>query len=124
MVKFKNNIPQFKKIFKKNTQDAVEAMAIEAHAGVQYMMLHGYNDLHPNRKGGGFHTEIYDTGALFRDLRAEAEGNEIHIGNTLDYSQYVHDGTWKLQGRPYITDGVTSAADLEGAASKELKKGL
>lgn len=124
MVKFKNNIPEFKKKFVENAKSAVEEMAAEAHASVQYMMLHGYSDPHPNRNGPGFHTEIYDTGALFKDLRAEVEDNHFRIGNTLDYATYVHEGTWKLQGRPYITDGVMHVADLEGVAAEELKKGM
>lgn len=102
----------------------MQAMAIEAEASVRFMMLHGYNDPHPNRKGGGFHTEIYDTGALFNDVRAEIDGDDVHIGNTLYYAQYVHDGTHKLRGRPYITDGITTVADFESVVAKELKKGM
>ena len=99
-------------------------MAVEAHASVQYMMLHGYSDPHPNRAGGGFHTEIYDTGALFRDLRAEVKEDSFHIGNTLHYATYVHNGTYKLAGRAYITDGVTQVAELEEVAAAEIQKGM
>lgn len=127
-MKLTNNLPKIEKQMRKNVENALVAMGDDAVTSIQYMMLYGYSDPHPNRgkgKNNGYHTQIYDTGALFRDVQYHIDDqNTIHVGNTLYYASYVHEGTRKLKGRPYITDGCTTVADFEGVAKKELKKGL
>lgn len=77
--------------------------------GVQEKMLYGYNDPH----GSDGHTEIVDTGRLFDSIQAEVKRVsqntvDINVGATgeTNYAVYVHEGTHKLKGRPFITDGV------------------
>ena len=77
--------------------------------GVQEKMLYGYNDPH----GSDGHTEIVDTGRLFDSIQAEVKRVsqntvDINVGATgeSNYAVYVHEGTHKLKGRPFITDGV------------------
>lgn len=56
----------------------------------------------------GTHTAIRDTGALMQDVQYEVDtaDKSVLIYNTLDYALYVHEGTSKLQGRPYLVDGI------------------
>lgn len=76
---------------------------------VQEKILYGYNEAH----GEDGHTEIVDTGRLFESIDAEAERKsqnlvEVTVGATGEtpYAVYVHNGTRKLKGRPFITDAV------------------
>lgn len=75
-------------------------------------MLYGYHT--PHGKDG--HTEIVDTGALFDSIEAETKKSSMNayttnVGSSLKYASYVHDGTSKLQGRPFISDGIMAASD-------------
>ena len=77
--------------------------------GVQEKMLYGYND----PLGSDGHTEIVDTGRLFDSIQAEVKRVsqntvDINVGATgeTNYAVYVHEGTHKLKGSPFITDGV------------------
>ena len=76
---------------------------------VQEKILYGYNDPH----GPDGHTEIVDTGRLFDSIKGEVKRvsqNTVDVrvgatGNT-PYAIFVHNGTRKLKGRPFIRDGV------------------
>lgn len=58
----------------------------------------------------GYDRPIWRTGDLQRDVRAkvDAEGMRVTVGNTLNYAPFVHDGTSKMAGRPYLRDAVLS----------------
>lgn len=58
----------------------------------------------------GYDRPIWRTGDLQRDVRAkvDAEDMSVTVGNTLEYAAYVHDGTSKMAGRPYLRDAVLS----------------
>ena len=91
--------------------EEIKTTLVEA---VQEKMLYGYNDRH----GSDGHTEIVDTGRLFdsidADVRRVSQNTvEIKVGSTGDtnYSVYVHEGTHKLKGRPFITDGVEESTE-------------
>ena len=78
----------------------------------------------------GYGKPIRQTGDLQRDVQYAVEGNELILGNTLDYSLYVHeghaghsvklkDGNWitlpggYTKGRPYIRDALFSRNNME-----------
>ena len=72
-------------------------------------ILYGYHDPH----GADGHTEIVDTGRLFDSIEAEVKRvsqntADIRVGATGEtpYAVFVHNGTRKLKGRPFIRDGV------------------
>ena len=76
---------------------------------VQEKILYGYHDPH----GDDGHTEIVDTGRLFDSIEAEVKRDSqntvtVTVGSTGDtpYSIFVHNGTRKLRGRPFITDAL------------------
>lgn len=89
-----------------DTAEEVKEILVEA---VQEKILYGYNDRH----GPDGHTEIVDTGRLFDSIEADVRrvsqnAYETTVGSTGDtpYSIFVHQGTRKLKGRPFITDAV------------------
>lgn len=101
-----------------NCQEAMEAVGEILVEAVQNRILYGYNDLH----GDPPHTEIVDTGALFDSIGAEVEKVSQNtftttVGAGTSYAGYVHDGTSKLKGRPFLTDG---AMDAKGAVVNTL----
>lgn len=70
----------------------------------------------------------YDTGQLYRNVQSgNLENDSIEVGNTLHYAPFVHDGTSRMAGRPYIRDslmGRYAVESLKTAAGDELKKGF
>lgn len=91
------------------TDSAARQLEGDLVEAVQEKILYGYKD--PHGKDG--HTEIVDTGRLFDSIDAEVKRVsqntvDITVGSTGDtpYSVYVHNGTRKLKGRPFIKDGV------------------
>lgn len=74
---------------------------------VRYQMLTGYNEPH----GDDGHTEIYDTGRLYESIQANVETNlrlfhRVTVGSSVPYAIYVHNGTYRLHGRPFIRDAM------------------
>lgn len=87
----------------------VEADLVEA---VQEKILYGYKEPH----GADGHTEIVDTGRLFDSIQAEVKRVsqntvDVTVGSTgsTPYAVYVHNGTRKLKGRPFITDAINES---------------
>lgn len=69
---------------------------------------------------------IWKTGALHNDVqKANRSQKSIEVGNTLHYSLFVHEGTYKMAARPYMRDSLTTtqaAQQISNAALQELKK--
>ena len=101
---------------------AIAAMAVEA---VQGNMLYGYTDVHglPDNP----HTEIVDTGRLFDSISAQIVRQSqntytISVGTNVPYAIYVHEGTRKLKGRPFITDAMSrNYSSIESAIVRTLR---
>lgn len=95
-----------------NLRQAATNMGEIARDAVQYQMLWGYTDVHglPDNP----HTEIVDTGRLFDSIQAQvnpinANVYQTVVGTYVPYAIYVHEGTYKLKGRPFITDGINAS---------------
>lgn len=101
----------------------ISQIAVEA---VQWQMLWGYHDVHGNPP----HTEIVDTGRLFDSItgsvnRISDNYYQTVVGTDVPYAVYVHEGTYKLKGRPFITDGLASAnSDIQAAIRAAIKRGF
>ena len=72
---------------------------------------------------------IWLTGDLQRDVSFEAHESEhaVDVGSSLNYATYVHEGTSRMRGRPYITDAMTSASGadaIRAAAESALRQGF
>lgn len=108
---FKDNSTIIVSDIRRATKEATDSMAKDVVDAIQYQILYGYKDRH----GADGHTEIVDTGALFDSIKAEVRKSsqntyDITAGTDKDYAVYVHNGTRKLKGRRFITDGINKAA--------------
>lgn len=99
-----------------NADEACEKAKELAVEAIQEKILYGYSTPH----GRDGHTEIVDTGRLFDSITAEVvkesenlwtvqagASSEAGRRENVDYAVYVHEGTYKLEARPFITDAVT-----------------
>lgn len=109
-----------------NSKAAMDAAGEAMVEAVQEKMLYGYHDMH----GQPPHTEIVDTGRLFESIQAAVKRDSqnaysTEVGTDVPYAIYVHEGTYKLRGRPFITDGVLdSRPKLKDILSEKLKAGF
>ena len=100
-----------------NVERALNAMGIKAVNLILYQMRQGYGK------------PIRQTGDLQRDVSYEVNGRDrtVTVGNSLEYAPYVHDGTYKMEGRPYIKDALTGEGhtkQLQQVAAAYLKEGF
>ena len=100
-----------------NVPAALHAMGIKAINLILRQMRQGYGK------------PIRITGDLQRDLNYQVDESEqtVTVGNSLKYAPYVHEGTSRMAGRPYIRDGLTGpshAAQLQKVAEEYLKQGF
>lgn len=117
-ITFKDNSGKVLTQLNGNTQAALDAMGAKAVNLILYQMRQGYGK------------PIRQTGDLQRDVRYEVEAsgkNTVDVGNTLKYAPFVHEGTYKMQGRPYIRSALSGSAQtskLKEVAEEYLKKGF
>ncbi len=76
----------------------------------------------------GYGKPIRQTGDLMRDVQYEVERggeNTVDIGNSLEYAPFVHDGTCKMAGRPYLRDAIMGGRGaIQSIAEQYLKQGF
>lgn len=121
-VKFKSEV----NIVRSKVTDALESASNELKEKsiewVQEKMLYGYSDPH----GPDGHTEIVDTGATFESVDADTQRNSqdsytVKAGVQTDYAVYVHNGTRKLKGRPFLRDAMMEhVSDIETIMKKHM----
>lgn len=104
--------------------DAAKDIAGIAVDAVHEQMLYGYHDWH----GDPPHTEIVDTGRLYDSITADLKrvsdnAYTVSVGTDVPYAIYVHEGTYKLKGRPFITDAMSkSYTQIESAIARTLRE--
>ncbi len=109
-----------------NSQEATDAAAELLIEAVQEKILYGYTDVHGNPP----HTEIVDTGRLFESIDAAVQRDSqnafsVEVGADTPYAVYVHEGTYKLKGRPFITDAVLDSREkLKELLTAKLQQGF
>lgn len=47
-----------------------------------------------------------DTGTLKNSITHNVEGNIVEIGTNVEYAPFVHSGTSKMEGRPFLQNAV------------------
>lgn len=120
---FKDNTDIILKAIESATEEGADKMAKIGVDSVQYQMLYGYKD--PHGKDG--HTEIVETGKLFDSIKGEVKrvsqnAYTVTVGTDVKYAIYVHNGTYKLKARRFITDGIMRAQkDMEKAMTDSYK---
>lgn len=96
-VRFESCADDCLKTLEQAASESLEAAGQEAVATIQQQMLTGY--AHP----------IVNTGALLGSIRYSVDGSTLHVGTSMPYAFAVHDGTSRMPGRPFLTDGIRSA---------------
>lgn len=74
----------------------------------------------------GYMTEnhIVDTGRLRNSVThaVDAGDEAVLVGTNVEYAPYVHNGTSRMAGRPFLTDPIQQhAAEYRGVFEKHLK---
>ena len=121
---FKSNLQAVKATITGRADKAFSQLAEESVKWVRLNMMHGYSDPH----GLDQHTEIYQTGELFRSIKAEFDRklfvlHQLKVGSDKDYAVYVHNGTRKLKGRAFIRDALIDNEDKIADILKNALKG-
>ena len=113
-VKFNDNSALVLAQMRGNVDAALEALGIEGVGAVKEQMKSGYAK------------PVYDTGTLMGSIDHERSSESTEdIGTNVEYATYVHEGTYKMKGWPYIRDGLTQAKDrLQKVTEDYLKKGF
>lgn len=57
-----------------------------------------------------------DTGRLRASIKADVRGLEANIGTDVEYARFVHDGTYKMEARPFLYEAADG--ELEGIEDK------
>lgn len=123
---FKDNSAVVLRKIGTNSQTAMDNAASMLVEAVQEKMLYGYHTLH----GKPPHTEIVDTGRLFESIQAAVKRDSqnafsVDVGTDVEYAQYVHDGTSRVESRPFIRDGVLGKQnELKELLSTDLSAGF
>lgn len=110
-VSIKDNSAQVLALLEANKQRALTAMGLEAAGAVKsYMEVN----------------KIRDTGTLMGSINSGLSSEDsVDVGTNVEYATYVHEGTYKMAGRPYITNGVNGAwSRIQKIAEQELKRGF
>lgn len=113
-VKFDDHSPEVKAKLEQNVKAALQAIG---QKGVE--LTHGQME-------SGYGKPIRQTGDLMSDVQYDMRGeNTVAIGNSLEYAPFVHDGTYKMAGRPYLRDAIMGGRGaIQSIAEQYLKQGF
>ena len=128
-MKFKSELVLTRSELAEALKAASAELEEEAVEWVQYKMLYGYHDPH----GADGHTEIYDPEResgihMIDDLHANTQRNSqdsysVMVGTNKEYAVFVHNGTRKLKGRPFLRDALNDHIDdIERIIRKHMAK--
>lgn len=121
-VKFKSEVNMVRSQVTGALESASDELKEKSIEWVQEKMLYGYHDPH----GPDGHTEIVDTGATFDSVDADTQRNSqdsytVKTGVQTDYAVFVHNGTRKLKGRPFLRDALMEhTSDIESIMKKHM----
>ena len=125
-VRFEDHSTEVLRRVQGNLKKAAIDVGDIARDAVQEKMLWGYHDVHGNPP----HTEIVDTGRLFDSIEGQVKAvnanvYQTSVGTDVPYAEYVHEGTYKLKGRPFITDGIMEIREeIQTAIREALRRGM
>lgn len=108
-----------------NLDDIADALKEKCVEWIQEKILYGYHDPH----GPDGHTEIVDTGATFESTdadikRASQNAFTVSAGVKTDYAVFVHNGTRKLKGRPFVRDAMIEHTNDIKSIMEDVGKGM
>lgn len=102
-VTFRDNSAQVLRQLNANVSATLEALGIASVGLIVKQMQRGYG------------RPIWQTGDLQRDVNYDTNesAKSVTVGNSLEYGPYVHEGTSRMPGRPYIRDALLSPAGTQ-----------
>lgn len=56
-------------------------------------------------------------------LSGSAEKNSVVVGSNVEYAEYVHDGTSRMEGRPFLREGIDQTKEKMQAQVEKILKG-
>lgn len=113
-----DNSAQFAAKLRENAKRTLVAIGIESVKNI----MDGMDTLYGK--------PIWDTGDLHRSISYEVEQsgeNTVDIGTEIEYGKFVHEGTYKIAGRPFIRDSMLGdfAQDrLKEVIAAYMRKGI
>ena len=57
------------------------------------------------------------------ELTGTAEQNTVVVGSNVEYAEYVHNGTSKMAGRPFLREGIEKTRDKMQEQAEKIFKG-
>lgn len=57
------------------------------------------------------------------ELTGTAEKNTVVVGSNVSYSEFVHNGTSKMAGRPFLREGIDKTKDQMQEQAEKIFKG-
>lgn len=113
VVRITDNSEKVLEMIRVNGNTALTAMGIEAVGSIKSQF-----NKYPKKP--------YKTGELFRSISsAKSSDTTIDVGTNIEYATYVHEGTRKMAGRPFIVDGINGNAErIKKVAIAYLKQGF
>ena len=57
------------------------------------------------------------------ELTGTAEQNTVVVGSNVEYAEYVHNGTSKMEGRPFLREGIEKTRDKMQEQAEKIFKG-
>lgn len=115
-IKFTDHSSEIIEQINRNVKVALTAVGLKGVELTTEKMLSGYG--RPIRK----------TGDLLRNVKCAVENsgeNTVDVGNDLEYAPFVHDGTYKMAGRPYLRDALMDGKEkITEIAEAYMKQGL
>jgi hypothetical protein len=114
-LEFTDNSGKVKSQMEANMKRALTAMGLVGMETVTDTMNKGYGQ------------PIYLTGDLQRSMTFNVNIAEQSVtwGSNLNYAVYVHEGTLRMTGRPFLKDGILNRKDmLIETAEMYLKQGM
>ena len=118
-VKFENNSAEALDALKRDTERALYAMGVKSVEGAVEAISGGYgldpavdtgrlrasiSFITPEDKGDGGQSSANEQAG--DKLEGSAEQNTTIVGSNVEYASYVHNGTSRMAGRPFLREGI------------------
>lgn len=136
-IRIENNANLAKEELEKATERALYAIGVKAVEG-SVDAISGRYDIDPavdtgrlrasisfitpTQKGGSGQPKPANA-QVGDELTGKAEQNTVVVGSNVEYAEYVHNGTSKMAGRPFLREGIEKTRDKMQEQAEKIFKG-
>lgn len=111
-----------KVVFKDNSDLIIKALEAKKKEALELIGKIGVSSVR-DYMDNGYPKPVRDTGRLIESIDYQVTDEDtVEIGTEVEYGWYVHDGTYKMAGRPYLIDGILNGAELMQSSVTDLMK--